>query len=101
MPSRASLASDWLSYWPANTTQKPPRSDEKSSESSTPTPEMPSAAKSSAFSRARDSDVSDASTTVQPDLLAGHSASPPEDEDPVEPVEPDDSGVAVGVSWPL
>src|SRR5918999_1681527 len=88
MPSRASAACDWLSYWPANTTQKPPRSEEKSSESSTPTPEMPSAAKSSALSRAADSDVSDARTTVQPVLLSGHSASPALLEEEAEPEDP-------------
>ena len=47
MPSSASVASDWLSYSPEKTTQKPPLSEEKSSESRTPTPAMPSAAKSS------------------------------------------------------
>src|SRR5215207_5404311 len=74
MPSRASLAADWLSYSPEKTTQKPAFSDEKSSERSTPTSAIPSPANFSAASCASDSDESDASTTVQPDLPDGHSA---------------------------
>src|SRR5215204_2071735 len=78
MSSSASRAADWLSYSPEYTTQKPPASESKSSESRMPTSGIPSSAKLSALSRAASSDDLEASTTVQPSLPAGHSAMPPE-----------------------